>query len=315
MTFGRSKGVLFISCFSQLFNSDHCQGSSLTTILPFQVRNNSVVLSTHLGSDPQIVSFLLSAKTSKVTVHHSLTSDVKLGIDRSRRTDIMNKQGAIRVSTSGMLHLSSDLSLGGRGVTVFREIHGNASNVVKLGLVEGCVARIGFSARAVSLCAFNSCVFREGKHVVPLEMPDLVVLPSTLGLAKSGDVSNGFVVSAKTGCCLVTFDQFIHRGELLLDKFGPRKDKTAIDLKRSAPIFCNRTHSLGINDMIDGGMPIALRTSANNSSSGRASMSKSVNVRFFDSFGFAVSLLEGMMRLSPHGGLGWNVLSMVTIRL
>ena len=300
IAFNESGKILFVDYFDRLFGDSRYRKSSLAAVLPFRIEGGSIILYARLNDSPRVMSFLLDTGADGMAIRRSLADSIGLKVSHSQEASVVGGRKTVQISADNVLRLSDSLSLKKQNIAIFERVRNGPDGIIGLNLIRKYITEVNFDTQTISLYTFGDYIFQRKGRMIPLRVPSLIMLPSTLNLTGDKSISGNFIMDTGANYYLIAFSRFVRQNRLLLSGFKPEGNGATVSLGHSTPVFYGHARSLKVGSVVSKNVPVTLQASTGGDSSNHTDVDGSIGIQFFSDFNFTIDLLRKVVHLSPR---------------
>lgn len=302
LAFDSQNKILFVDYFDQLYSSGRFAKSVLKDMIPFSIKDGSIILSLKLNSDTVPRQFLFDTGANGMAIRRSLADSIELSISKKQQTSVVGASLEVSISSGNEIHLNDSLSLRNQNIAIFEQIGHGVDGIIGLNLCGEYIVNVNFDTQQLYLYSFGDYDFAQEGEILDIIIPEgIMLVPCAVNIVGKKEVSGHFVFDTGANYHAIAFEQFVRKNRLLLSGFKSEEQASTVSLGVSTPVFKGKASEFRIGEKIHQfDMPITLQASGGQSNNDKNAPDGSIGIQLLDQFNFTIDMLRKKIHLNPN---------------
>jgi hypothetical protein len=293
--------ILYVDLFDQLYGMNRYQPSKLRAKIPFELIDNSIVLTLKLNNSPRPLKFLFDTGADGMAINESLADSIGLKDLRKQSTSVVGGNMQISVSQNNDVHLDT-LILKNQGIALFKEVHKGTDGLIGNNMTKQFITKVDFDKKELLLYDFGTYTYEPIGKTIPITIPEgLFIVPGVVSITPNAVNAANLVFDTGAAYNLICFRPFVKKHKLLVSGFKSTYHGTTTSMGMTTPTYSGKAHSFSFANMPAlNNLDVTLMAGGGQSESWNPGFDGSIGIKLISRYNFTINLQNKEIHLSPN---------------
>lgn len=293
--------VLYIDLFDQLYGMNRYKPSKLRAKIPFEVIDNSIILTLKLNNSTRPLKFLFDTGADGMAISEALADTLGLKATRKQNASVVGGSMQISISEKNDVHLDTFV-LKNQSIALFKDLHKGTDGLIGNTMTKQYITKVDFDKKELSLFDFGTYTYETVGKSIPITIPEgLFIIPGTVEVTANQPKTGQFVFDTGASYSLICFRPFVKQHKLLVSGFKPEYHGTTTSMGMSTPTYSGKASAFTFADMPKvSNFPVTLMAGGGQSESWNPGFDGSIGIRLISRYNFTINLQEKEIHLAPN---------------
>ncbi len=292
--------VLYVDLFDQLYGMNRYKPSKLRAKIPFEVIDNSIILTLKLNNSTRPLKFLFDTGADGMAISEALADTLGLKATRKQNASVVGGSMQISISEKNDVHLDTFV-LNNQNIALFKD-HKGADGLIGNTMTKQYITKVDFDKKELSLYDFGTYTYETVGKSIPIMIPEgLFIIPGTVEVTANQPKKGQFVFDTGASYSLICFRPFVKQHKLLVSGFKPEYHGSTTSMGMNTPTYSGKSSAFTFADMPKvSNFSVTLMAGGGQSETWNPGFDGSIGIRLISRYNFTINLQEKEIHLAPN---------------
>ncbi|WP_443936578.1 aspartyl protease family protein [Pedobacter sp. MW01-1-1] len=293
--------ILYVDAFDQLYGMNRYKTSILRAKFPFEIIDNSIVLTLKLNDIKRPLKFLFDTGADGMAISEAMADSIGLKATRKQKASVVGGVQEIAIAENNTIHLDT-FSFKNQNIAIFKETHKGTDGLIGNSIAKRYITKVDFDKKEISLYDFGDYKNTNEGISVPITSPNgLFIIKGTLNVKPETPYDGEFVFDTGAGYSLICFRPFVRQNKLLVSGFKPDFNSTTQSMGMITPTYTGHAESFAFGPMQPiHNFGVTLMAGGGQSESWNPGFDGSIGIKLINRYNFTINMQKKEIFMSPN---------------